>query len=63
MSEHRIYEKKHDINTKNTQDFYNDRARRIEEMDNPYVAVLLGDQDPKHAVDWNEFEKNIFYQN
>ena len=57
MSEHRIYEKKHDINTQNTQDFYNGRAKRIEEMDNPYVAVLLGDQDPKHAVDWNEFEK------
>ena len=57
MNEHRIYEKKHAINTKNTQSFYDDRARRAEEMNNPYVAVLLGDQNPKHAIDWDVFEK------
>lgn len=26
-------------------------------MNNPYVAVLLGDQNPHHALDWNKFEK------
>lgn len=57
MSEHRIYEKRHDINTKNTQNFYNQRARAVDTMNNPYVAVLLGDQNPQHAMDWNTFEK------
>lgn len=57
MSSHRIYEQKHDINPANTQDFYNERARRVNEMNNPYVAVLLGDQNPAHAEEWNRFEK------
>lgn len=57
MKEHRIYEKKHDIKTKNTQNFYDKRAKELENMENPYVAVLLGDQNPQHALAWNEFEK------
>lgn len=62
MSEHRIYDKKHAIKTQNTQKFYDDRARRAEEMNNPYVAVLLGDQDPKHAIDWDAFEKKYILE-
>lgn len=57
MHEHRIYEEKHNINTENTREFYNRRAKRFAEMDNPYVSVLLGDQDPNHAEQWNKFEK------
>lgn len=59
MSEHRIYNKKHNINTENTMSFYDQRAKNIQNMDNPYVAVLLGDQDPSHAKEWNEFEKRF----
>lgn len=59
MSEHRLYNKKHDINTDNTMFFYDQRAKNIENMDNPYVAVLLGDQDPSHAKEWNDFEKQF----
>ncbi len=57
MSEHRIYETKIDINTQNTVDFYNERAKRAAEMECPYTAVLLGDQNPEHAAQWNIFEK------
>nr|WP_254639503.1 class I SAM-dependent methyltransferase [Cohnella sp. GbtcB17] len=28
-------------------------------MANPYVAVLLGDQNPTHAEQWNRFEKDF----
>lgn len=59
MNEHRIYGKKHTINAESIQRFYNNRAREIKKMSNPYVTVLLGDQNPKHAVDWNAFEKNF----
>ena len=55
MSSHRIYEEKHDIDTDNTKNFYDQRAKNIGNMSSPYVAVLLGDQDPQHAVDWNNF--------
>lgn len=57
MSNHRIYSEKIDINTTNTMDFYNARAKRLESMECPYTAVLLGDQNPKHAEQWNVFEK------
>lgn len=59
MAEQRIYEKKHNIETANTKAFYNERAKRLSEMDNPYVSVLLGDQDPTHAEQWNKFEKEF----
>lgn len=57
MSEHRIYDTKVDINIQNTVNFYNERAKRAAEMECPYTAVLLGDQNPEHAVKWNIFEK------
>ncbi len=56
-NEHRIYSTKININTDEVKSFYNKRAQRAEEMDCPYTAVLLGDQDPGHAAKWNEFEK------
>ncbi len=57
MSENRIYGKKVEIDTENTKEFYNNRAKAMGEMDNPYVSVLLGDQNPEYAVAWNKFEK------
>lgn len=57
MKEHRVYSKKIDINTSNIQIFYDERAKKLKDMECPYTAVLLGDQDAKHARDWNIFEK------
>lgn len=57
MDSHRIYEDKADINGKNTQEFYNMRAKQINEMECPYTAVLLGDQNPEHAALWNIYEQ------
>lgn len=57
MDGHRIYEKQADINGKNTQEFYNMRARQADKMECPYTAVLLGDQNPEHAALWNVFEQ------
>ena len=53
----RIYGKKVDINSNHTKDFYNNRARNISSMDNPYVSVLLGDQNPEYALAWDAYEK------
>ena len=53
----RIYSDKVDIKNEYTRDFYDNRAKGIDNMDNPYVAVLLGDQNPQHAIEWNNFEK------
>ena len=57
MKENRIYGKKVDIKGENTKEFYNNRARAMKDMDNPYVSVLLGDQNPEYALMWNTFEK------
>lgn len=61
MSSHRIYEEKHDIDTDNTKNFYDQRAKNIGNMSSPYVAVLLGDQDPQHAVDWNTLRRPLSF--
>lgn len=55
----RIYGDKVDINTENTERLYNDRAIRIKEMECPYTAVLLGDQNPEYALEWNRVEKEL----
>ena len=55
----RIYSQKVDIKTEHTRRFYDNRAKSIEKMENPYVSVLLGDQNPQHAIEWNRFEKDI----
>ena len=57
MSEHRIYDNKVDIKTDEVRKFYDERAKKASSMDCPYTAVLLGDQNPNHAAEWNEFEK------
>lgn len=57
----RIYAQKVDIKVEHTKSFYDKRAKSIGEMDNPYVAVLLGDQNPEHAVEWNKFEKDFIF--
>lgn len=55
----RIYSEKVDIKSEYTKEFYDNRAKNIEQMDNPYMAVLLGDQNPRHAIEWNNFEKSF----
>lgn len=55
----RVYSERINIKTENTRVFYDKRAQSIEQMDNPYMAVLLGDQNPSHAVEWNNFEKRF----
>ena len=57
MSKHRIYSEKIDINTNNTMNFYNERAKKVSTMNCPYTAVLLGDQNSNHAAEWDKFEK------
>ena len=59
MKETRVYEKKLDINTNNTRKFYDERAKEIARMECPYTSVLLGDQNPKHAEEWNIYEKEF----
>lgn len=55
----RIYGEKVEIDTENTEKLYNARAERINEMACPYTAVLLGDQNPEYAEDWNRIEKEM----
>lgn len=57
MKPTRIYGQKISINTDNTRNFYDTRAKAIKNMDNPYVSVLLGDQNPEYALAWDTFEK------
>lgn len=57
MSRKRIYGEKVEINKENTRNFYNNRAKAMKDMDNPYVSVLLGDQNPEYALAWDMFEK------
>lgn len=56
MDNHRVYGDKIDINVQNTIDFYNDRAKKIVKMDNPYISVMLGDQNPEYAIQRNQYE-------
>lgn len=55
----RIYGDKVSIQAEDTRSFYDNRAKAMENMANPYMAVLLGDQNPDHAVKWNQFEKDF----
>jgi ubiquinone/menaquinone biosynthesis C-methylase UbiE len=57
MSNGRIYSEKVNINSKNVCSFYNNRAQKIDSMKCPYTAVLLNDEEPKHAEEWDKFEK------
>ncbi len=59
MSNKRIYEQKVEIKKENIRDFYNQRAINVENMTCPYTAVLLNDEEPKHAKEWNDFEKQF----
>lgn len=56
MEKHRIYDVAENINEKNTQKFYDMRAQNTKNMECPYTAVLLGDQNPEHAAKWNIYE-------
>lgn len=55
--ERRIYGKNAEIDAKTVRDLFD---RRAVEMGGeiPYTSVLLGDQNPQYATEWNEFEKS-----
>ena len=57
MKVSRIYGQKVDKKKENTKNFYYNRAKVIKELDNPYVSVLLGNQNPEYALAWDRFEK------
>lgn len=57
MKNTRIYGEKHNICYENTHNFYNERAKKINEMVCPYTAVLLADQKPEVAEQWDIYEK------
>lgn len=59
MKENRVYGSKININCDNTKELYDSRAERLNEMECPYTAVLLGDQDSNYAKKWNEFENKF----
>ena len=57
MKETRIYGRNVEIKPENTKSFYDSRAKAMGDMANPYVSVLLGDQNPEYALAWDRFEK------
>ena len=59
LAEERVYGKKIDINTQNTVSFYNQRAKTIDNREQEYTTVLLGDQSPEYAVKWDMYEKDF----
>ena len=59
MNEKRIYGDKYEIDTLRTKELYNARADRLGNMKSPYTSVLLGDQNPEYADEWNVVEKDL----
>lgn len=53
----RIYNENVSIDPENTRELYDKRAKSIADAPNPYVSVLLDDQNPENAEKWNAFEK------
>ena len=54
----RIYGEITAISEANVKEFYDQRAKRLAEL-GPYTTVLLGDQRPEYAEQWNRFEKSF----
>ena len=61
MSEKRIYGENVNINHENVEKFYDDRAKRISEMKNPYSAVLLNDHNPEAVEKRMNLEKEHIF--
>ena len=55
----RIYGRKVDIDTGSTISFYDKRAVTMDDREQKYTTVLLGDRDPEYAVKWDEYEKSF----
>lgn len=55
--EKRIYGKKFEIDTEKTRMLYNKRAGNLDNMKSVYTSVLLGDQNPEYANEWDAEEK------
>ena len=54
IMENRIYGEKVNIDIDNTRELYNSRARRIQNGSiSVNTSVLLGDQNPEYADEWN----------
>ncbi len=54
--ENRVYNKKIDVSAESIAEFYNRRAKKHSQKIG-YTTVLLGDQNPDYAGQWNAFEK------
>ena len=57
--ENRIYGKKFEIDTEKTRKLYDKRAVNLDNMASIYTSVLLGDQNPEYADEWNKTEKDM----
>lgn len=55
----RVYGEKINIDTEKTKKLYDERAKNISSMKNIYTSVLLGDQNPEYASEWNKIEKDL----
>lgn len=54
----RIYGEKVNIDSKSTESFYDQRAKTINNREQKYTTVLLGDQNPNYSIKWDKFEKD-----
>lgn len=61
MDGRRVYGNKVEIDTEKTKTLYNKRAENLSNMENIYTSVLLGDQNPEYADEWNNVEKNLIF--
>lgn len=61
VDEKRIYGRKVEIDTENTKTLYNNRAENLSNMESIYTSVLLGDQNPQYADEWNKVEKDLIF--
>lgn len=59
MDEKRVYQKKIDVRPENIQSFYDKRARTVADREEAYTTVLLGDQNPQYARQWDAYEKSF----
>lgn len=58
--EGRIYKKKVDISGMSVHDLFNKRAKTLAKSEKTkYMTVLLGDQNPDYAKEWNQTEKDL----
>lgn len=60
MTNNRIYEDKINIDSSKTESFFDEREKRVDSMECPFTAVLLGEQNPDNAKNGIYMRKNLF---